>query len=97
MEKLVIIDTQTKEGRKMVEYLKTTNYARVVDKELNAETIQAMKEVEKGNVNAYKSVEKLMRSLKKTSEIKTKRSDTFDSIKLKTKDYNYNRDKANER
>jgi len=69
MTKLVIIDTRTEEAKKIVEFLKSTNYAKVVDKEPNAETIQAMEEVEKGNVNSYQSVKDLMNSLKKKNSV----------------------------
>ncbi|MCF8232963.1 MAG: hypothetical protein K9J27_12335 [Bacteroidales bacterium] len=69
MTKLVIIDTRSEEAKKIVEFLKTTNYAKVVDKEPNAETIQAMEEVEKGNVNTYQSVKELMNSLKKKNSV----------------------------
>ncbi|MCF8308337.1 MAG: hypothetical protein K9I68_04935 [Bacteroidales bacterium] len=69
MTKIVIIDTRTEEAKKIVEFLKSTNYAKVVDKEPNAETIQAMEEVEKGNVNSYQSVKELMSSLKKKNSV----------------------------
>lgn len=69
MTKIVIIDTRSEEAKKIVEFLKSTNYAKVVDKEPNAETIQAIEEVEEGNVNSYQSVKELMSSLKKKNSV----------------------------
>lgn len=61
----VIIDTRSKEAKKMLEYLKTTRYAKVVeDKIPNEETIKAMKDAEDGNLNNYTSADELIKSLK---------------------------------
>lgn len=63
----VIIDTQSDEAKKMLEFLKTTRYAKVVDeKMLNEETLEAMNEVEEGKVNSYSSAKELMAELKKS-------------------------------
>ena len=66
----VIIDTRSKEAKKMVEFLKTASFAKVIeDKDPNDETIQAMNEVAEGKVNSYKSTKDLMASLKKASGV----------------------------
>jgi hypothetical protein len=66
----VIIDTRSKEAKKMVEFLKTTSFAKVIeDKEPNDETVQAMNEVAEGKVNSYKSAKDLMAKLKKNSGV----------------------------
>jgi len=66
----VIIDTRTDEGKKMVEFLKTTQYAKVIEKyEPNDETIEAMNTVEEGNVNSYSSAKELISSLKKKAGV----------------------------
>jgi len=69
----VIIDTSSNEAKKMLEFLKTTRYARVVEEDIpNKETIEAMNEVEEGLVNSYKSANELMRSLKKAASVPDK-------------------------
>ncbi|MBL7966980.1 MAG: hypothetical protein JNK09_08250 [Prolixibacteraceae bacterium] len=66
----VIIDTRTDEGKKMVEFLKTTQYAKVIEKyEPTDETIEAMNTVEEGNVNSYSSAKELISSLKKKAGV----------------------------
>lgn len=66
----VIIDTRSKEAKKMVEFLKTTSFAKVIeDKKPNDETIQAMNEVAEGKLNSYKSAKDLMTKLKKASGV----------------------------
>lgn len=66
----VIIDTSTKEAKKILEFLKTTSYAKVVDENIpNEETIQAINEVESGNVNTYSTLDELMSRLKKKSGV----------------------------
>jgi hypothetical protein len=66
----VIIDTRTKEAKKMVEFLKSTRYARVLqEKEPNEETLLAMNEVKEGNVNTYKSANEMITSLKKKANV----------------------------
>ena len=62
----IIIDTQSDEAKKMVEYLKSTTYARVFDDFVpNEVTIKAMNEVSEGKVNTYKSAKEMINSLKK--------------------------------
>ncbi|HKI88430.1 MAG TPA: hypothetical protein VKA38_05335 [Draconibacterium sp.] len=66
----VIIDTRSKEAKKMVEFLKTTSFAKVIeDKVPNDETVRAMNEVAEGKVNDYKSAKDLMAKLKKDSGV----------------------------
>lgn len=60
----IVLDTRTKEAKKMVEFLKATKYAKVVeDKIPNDETLQAMKEVVEGKVKSYASAKELLSSL----------------------------------
>lgn len=66
----IIIDTRTKEAKKMVEFLKTTRYAKIVEiTELNDETLEAINAVEEGNVNSYSSARELISSLKKKAGV----------------------------
>ncbi|NLO02442.1 MAG: hypothetical protein GX126_09040 [Bacteroidales bacterium] len=66
----VIIYTRSKEAKKLVEFLKATHYARVLEElEPNEETIQAMNEVNEGKVNAYKSANEMIASLKKAANV----------------------------
>ena len=66
----VIIDTHSKEAKKMVEFLKTTRFAKVIEEnEPNEETIMAMNEVAEGKVNSYKSAKDLMAKIKKDSGV----------------------------
>ncbi len=61
----VIIDTRSEEAKKMVEFLKSTRYAKVVEENVpNEETLEAIHAVEEGKVNSYSSAKELMQSLK---------------------------------
>ena len=62
----IILDTRSKEAKKMLEFLKSTRYAKVIeDEEVNNETLSAINDIENGKVNSYNSVNDLMLSLKK--------------------------------
>jgi len=66
----VIINTRTTEAKKMVELLKTTRYAKVIEEnEPNDETIEAIEAVEEGKVNSYSSAKELITSLKKNAGV----------------------------
>lgn len=66
----VIINTRSKEAKKMVEFLKTTHYATVIEENiLNDETLEAIDEVEEGKVNPYSSAKELMSILKKKAGV----------------------------
>jgi hypothetical protein len=62
----IIIDEKSTGAKKMVEYLKTQRYAKVVEESKhvtdipNADTIKAMKEAKSGKVNSYRNSEKLI-------------------------------------
>jgi hypothetical protein len=63
-----IINTRSAEAKKILEFLKTTQNAKVMEKEtVNDETISAINNIENGKVNSYNSVNDLMSSLKKKS------------------------------
>jgi hypothetical protein len=66
----IIINTRSNEAKKMVEFLKTTRYANVLEEKVpNDETIQAMHDVALGKVKSYLSAKDLMSSLKKASGV----------------------------
>ena len=66
----VIINTRSAEAKKMLEFLKSTRYAKVIEEEkVNDETISAIKDIENGKVNSYNSVNGLMLSLKKKAGV----------------------------
>jgi hypothetical protein len=61
----VIINTRSTEAKKMVEFLRTTRYAKVLDdKDLTEATYNAIMEVEDGHMNTYASAKDLMANLK---------------------------------
>jgi hypothetical protein len=62
----VIINTRSAQAKKILEFLKTTRYAKVMEEEnVNDETLSAINDIENGKVNSYNSVNDLMSSLKK--------------------------------
>lgn len=66
----VVINTRSAEAKKMVEFLKTTRYAKVVEGKIpNKETLSAIKDVESGKVKSYSSAKELMSSLKKKAGV----------------------------
>ncbi len=66
----VIINTRTAEARKLVEFLKTTSYAKIVEENIpNDETLEAINAVEEGKVNSYSSAKELISSLKKKAGV----------------------------
>ena len=66
----IILDTRSTEAKKMVEFLKSTRYARVIeDEKVNNETLSAINDIENGKVNSYNSVNDLMLSLKKKASV----------------------------
>jgi hypothetical protein len=66
----VILDTRTTEAKKMLEFLKATSYARVIEENVpNDETLSAIQEVESGQVNTYGSAKEMMASLKKKAGV----------------------------
>jgi len=66
----VILNTRSAEAKKMLEFLKSTRYAKVIEeKEVNDETISAINDIENGDVNSYNSVNDLMSSLKKKAHV----------------------------
>ena len=66
----VILDTRSNEAKKMLEFLKATSYARVIEENTpNDETLLAIQEVEAGTVNSYGSAKEMMSSLKKKAGV----------------------------
>jgi len=66
----VILDTRSTEAKKMLEFLKATRYARVIEEIVpNDETLSAIREVEAGKVNSYGSAKEMMATLKKKAGV----------------------------
>jgi hypothetical protein len=71
----IIIDEKSTGAKKMVEYLKTQRYAKVVEESMqvadmpNAETTKAMKDAKAGKVKRYKNSEELFSSLRRKSNV----------------------------
>jgi hypothetical protein len=66
----VVIDTRSTEAQKMLEFLKTTRYAKVIEEKIpNIETLQAIDEIESGKVNSYTSVKEMMQKLKESAGV----------------------------
>jgi hypothetical protein len=66
----VILNTRSAEAKKMLEFLKSTRYAKVIeDKIVNDETRSALNDIENGKVNSYDSVDDLISSLKKKTRV----------------------------
>ncbi len=70
MQTTVVIDTHSIEAQKMLEFLKATRYAKVIEEKTpNIETLQAIDEIEAGNVNSYTSVKEMMQKLKESAGV----------------------------
>jgi|GEM_PF-1897572 len=66
----VVLDTRSEEAKRLVDFLKTKRYAKVlVEKTPNAETLKAIEDVEAGQVKSFPSVNELMKTLKKTAGV----------------------------
>jgi len=66
----IILNTRSAEAKKMLEFLKSTRYAKVIEeKKVNNETLSAINDIENGKVNSYSSVTDLMLSLKKKASV----------------------------
>lgn len=62
----VILDTRTTEAKKMLEFLKATRYARIIEENTpNDETELAIKELATGKDKSYESAKEMMSTLKK--------------------------------
>jgi len=66
----VIIDTKSEEAKKMIELLKATKYAKIINKQMpNDETIKAINASDNGKVKSYNSVNEMMTELKEKSNV----------------------------
>ena len=66
----ILLDTRSNEAKKMLEFLKSTRYAKVIEEDtVNNETISAINDIENGKVNSYNSVSDLMITLKKKDSV----------------------------
>lgn len=59
----LIIDNNSAEAQKMIEFLKTQSYVKIVDKIPNKETIKAINDARRGKVTRTSSVSDLMQKL----------------------------------
>lgn len=57
----ITVNEKTKEGKSLVKYLKSLG---VIDDVPNDETLQAMKDIEDGNVKVYKTFEDYLEAYK---------------------------------
>ncbi len=66
----VIINEKTKAGKSLIEYLRHSNHATIIEEEQpNAETLKAIKEVEEGKVTSYSSAKEMMSALKQKTGV----------------------------
>jgi len=66
----VIFDTRSEEAKRLLDFLKTTRYAKVLDEKTpNAETLKAMEDIEAGRVKSFTSVNEFMTTLKKSAGV----------------------------
>ncbi|MEZ4909334.1 MAG: hypothetical protein R2774_00570 [Saprospiraceae bacterium] len=66
----VIIDTKSEEAKKMVELLKSTKYAKIIDVQVpNKETKQAIEDSKNGKLHSYNSVAEMMALLKEKASV----------------------------
>ena len=62
----IIIDEKTVGAKKMVEYLKTQRYAKIIDERApSASLLKSIEEAKAGKTNEYKSAEDLFTKLRK--------------------------------
>jgi hypothetical protein len=66
----VILDTRSEEAKRLLDFLKSTSYAKVIDEKTpNTKTLKAMEDVEAGRVNSFTSANELMTTLKKSAGV----------------------------
>lgn len=66
----IIIDTKTDEAKKMVELLKSTRYAKIIDPLFpNTDTIEAVEDAQNDHVKSYSSIAEMMSVLKEESGV----------------------------
>jgi hypothetical protein len=66
----VIINEKTKAGKSLIEYLRHSKHAQIIEEQKpNAETLQAMKEIEEGKVTSYNSAKEMMSTLKQKAGV----------------------------
>jgi hypothetical protein len=66
----IIIDTKSEEAKKMVELLKSTKYAKVIDNQIpNKETLRAIEDTKTGKLKSYNSVSEMMSMLKEKAGV----------------------------
>ena len=62
----IIIDDKSADAKKMIEFLKTQRYAKIVDEKIpSASLLKSMEEARQGKVTHTKNVADLMEKLKK--------------------------------
>ncbi|MDO9341392.1 MAG: hypothetical protein Q7T72_12815 [Bacteroidales bacterium] len=66
----IIIDNKTTDAKRMIEFLKTQRYAKIIDERTpNASLMKSMEEAKTGKTNQYKSTEDLFTKLRKKANV----------------------------
>jgi len=66
----IIINDKTTEAKRMVEFLRTQRYAKIVDEKIpNASLLKSMEEAKTGKTKAYKSTKELFENLHKKADV----------------------------
>ena len=64
--KTIIIDDTSVQAKKMIDFIKTLPFVKVVDERIpNKETLRAINDIKEGKTNSYKSTEELFDKLRK--------------------------------
>ena len=68
--KTIIIDDKSSQAKKMIEFIKTLPFAKVIDERVpNKETLRAVNDIKAGKVNRYKNTEDLFAHLGKKANV----------------------------
>ena len=66
----IIIDDKSMGAKKIIEYIKTLPYAKIIDeREPNKDTLRAVNEIKTGKTNSYKNTEVLFAKLRKKANV----------------------------
>jgi len=66
----IIINDKTTGAKKMIEFLRTQRYAKIIDEKTpNASLLKSMEEAKTGKTKEYKSTEELFENLHKKADV----------------------------
>lgn len=66
----IVIDEKTLGAKRMIEYLKTQRYAKIIEERTpSASLLKSMEEARTGKTNEYKSTEELFTKLRKKANV----------------------------